>query len=137
MTVDPAGFVLARIVEDEARARARRPDWSSDDYEDLDRQERLFNEQWHTSHCGYRMGEFSDPCVCGVPARVLAECAAKRLIWVEHAVWVSRSSVWGGDPRYCVTCDRPGVPVRWPCPSMRALALPYAGHPDFRPEWKP
>jgi hypothetical protein len=134
----PAIFVLARIREDEARARAGRPDWNSDDYEGLARQEQQFNEQWHTSHCGYRIWEFSDDCVCDVPARVLAECAAKRLIWAEHAMWaVDSSSVWAGAAPYCLTCDRPGRAVSWPCPTMRALALPYAGHKDYRPEWKP
>jgi hypothetical protein len=23
------------------------------------------------------------------------------------------------------------------CPNLRALALPFAGHPDFRDEWNP
>lgn len=24
-----------------------------------------------------------------------------------------------------------------PCPTVRMLALPYAEHPDYRPEWRP
>jgi len=23
----------------------------------------------------------------------------------------------------------------WPCPTLRAFAAVYAGHPDYRPEW--
>ena len=55
------------------------------------------------------------------PARVLAECEAKRRI-VEL--------VGGGSsihrPGDCQDCD-----------VMRLLALPYADHPDYREEWKP
>ena len=52
------------------------------------------------------------------PARVLAECEAKRRI-VEHCDFdhLARSP---GDPYV-----------------LRLLALPYADHPDYREEWRP
>jgi hypothetical protein len=27
--------------------------------------------------------------------------------------------------------------VLWPCPTVRLLALPFAGHPDLQEEWRP
>ena len=33
-----------------------------------------------------------------------------------------------------IMCDNPDAP--WPCPTVRLLALPYAGHPDYRTEWQ-
>jgi phytoene/squalene synthetase len=52
------------------------------------------------------------------PARVLAECDAKRRIVAEA------DAGHGGYPD--------GVYF-----AVRALALPYADHPDYRPEWRP
>lgn len=61
-------FLLARIAEDEATARM----------------------VWERPHFGYcnTQGDLSslgDECTCGLPARVLAECEAKRAIvaWAE------------------------------------------------------
>jgi hypothetical protein len=62
------------------------------------------------------------------PARVLAECEAKRAIMVLH--------IYDWNPRgLCMADDEPG-----PCPTIRALAQPYADHPDYRDyrdEWHP
>jgi hypothetical protein len=46
------------------------------------------------------------------PARVLAEVEAKRQI-LDHLAY------------------------EWSSPILRYLALPYAGHPAYREEWKP
>jgi hypothetical protein len=53
------------------------------------------------------------------PSRVLAECAAKRLVlqWEDHE--------GQGFPRFFVDHMH------------RAFALPYADHPDYREEWRP
>ncbi len=32
-------------------------------------------------------------------------------------------------------CESPDAP--WPCATVRLIALPYAGHPDYREEWRP
>lgn len=70
------------------------------------------------------------------PDRALEEVVAKHRIMDEHAY----------DPlNGCRKCadgirwvnDRPVVnPSGWPCLTLRALALPYAGHPDYRDEWR-
>lgn len=68
------------------------------------------------------------------PARVLAECAAKRAIVAAHP------SVSGA----CETCvdkmshPRPSEwePVRHPCPTLRTIANVYADHPDFDETWR-
>jgi hypothetical protein len=52
------------------------------------------------------------------PARVLAECEAKRLLLQREP------------------CDDTGVGDD-PCHHLRALAVPYADHPDYREEWRP
>lgn len=76
------------------------------------------------------------------PARVLAEVAAKRAIVDLHTpkdrtgmyccpvcvsweLWVSQ------EPGEALPLDDA------PCATLRALALPYASHPDYRSEWKP
>jgi hypothetical protein len=70
------------------------------------------------------------------PARVLADVAAKRRIIDEHP------NTNDGDCGTCVD-GHWGYPVhggsspkRWPCTTLRLLALPYAGHPDYREEWQ-
>ena len=71
------------------------------------------------------------------PARVLADVEAKRRILAEHAVDAGL---------FCRTCFDPGTldrypdefsQRRFPCPTLRLLALPFASHPDYRDEWKP
>jgi hypothetical protein len=66
------------------------------------------------------------------PARVLAEVDAKRRILEQH----HRSG------QTCPRCslgteDGQVVFERDPCGTLRLLALPYAGHPDYRAEWAP
>ena len=90
-----AEFLLARIAEDEAIAR-RSVNWSEGITEWADGGD----PDWeHIARWD--------------PARVLAECEAKREIVVEMAY------------------DGLG-PREW---ILHQLALPYAGHPDYRQEW--
>lgn len=66
------------------------------------------------------------------PARVLDEVDAKRRILEQH----HRSGVTC--PRCSLgTEDGEVVFERDPCETLRALALPYADHPDHQPEWAP
>jgi hypothetical protein len=73
------------------------------------------------------------------PARVLAEVDAKRRILELHA------PVNDYDPNgpVCSTCGEAGNPgdetavVRWPCSTVRLVALPYADRPGYREEWRP
>jgi hypothetical protein len=70
------------------------------------------------------------------PARVLAEVEAKRQIMECHESWVA-----GNGDTICGRCEREHIDGRpgghFPCQTLRLLALPYAGHPDYRQEWKP
>ena len=64
------------------------------------------------------------------PARVLAECEAKRRIVARH-----------GGEHFCAI-DPPEGEAWWDCfegdcPTMLTLALPYAGHPDYDESWRP
>jgi hypothetical protein len=59
------------------------------------------------------------------PARVLAECDAKRRI-VED-LQDELANQHDPEPTTLQLADR----------TLRALALPYADHPDYREEWKP
>ena len=67
------------------------------------------------------------------PARVLAECEAKRRI-VEQArmaVRLSDETPDDGNPK----AERiHGAATAWEC-ALDVLALPYADHPDYRDEW--
>lgn len=67
------------------------------------------------------------------PARVLADVAAKRAILADH----HRTPM---DPEWCDRCDTGEsldnqVSADYPCPTLLALAQPYAEHPDFDPAW--
>lgn len=99
---DLTDFLTARLDEDEADARA----WSDIIYS-LDLEDR--------PHAGHRLN----------PARVLAECEAKRRI-------VSRCDlVLRGRPEGMFNAGQE-VDAN---DNLRALALPYADHPDYRQEW--
>jgi len=146
-------FLLARIEEDEASARAAvgndgPPTWLEDDTDgvygvrpDVDWDEVC---QSHTygvpNECDF------NPTACGIsmtddlvlehararhiarhdPARVLAECAAKRQILADHEPYDGTELCGGHDGRHTVE----------QCALRRVLAMPYAGHPDYNPEWR-
>jgi hypothetical protein len=70
------------------------------------------------------------------PARALAEVEATRRILADH------EAMPVGDRVFCRRCGEPpqwgfdATTVDFPCPTLLALALPYAGHPDFDPAWR-
>ena len=104
-------FLLARIAEDEAAARVagawlRAPDGHNDDvlWSVADGQAEPFLAQ-------YAVGRHFDHIAHHDPARVLAECEAKRQL-IERV----------GNPNWA---------------GFNILALPYADHPDYQQEWKP
>lgn len=66
-------------------------------------------------------------CNCAYPARVLAECEAKRRI-VSHCDLLIRGPEFG---HFTESDGDSGRTI------LRALALPYADHPDYREEWRP
>jgi hypothetical protein len=127
-TATLADFLLARIAEDEAAARAAHT--SGDGVE--------VGGSWHVDIGFVRGGvrdwslfeadEFdastSEEIAAHIarhdPARVLAECEAKRRI-VERCGWIGP-----GAPAYHLA---QGI--------LGELVLPYADHAEFREEWRP
>lgn len=82
------------------------------------------------------------------PRRVLAECEAKRRIVEAHPLTADVTPVHTGPTPDvgCETChtvtassidDVDYVEALGPCDTLLALALPYADHPDYQPEWRP
>lgn len=65
------------------------------------------------------------------PARVLAECEAKRRIVEDYAKCVRLRDI-----EHHVT-DYSGGELAAYETAVRFLALPHADHPDYRQEWKP
>ena len=119
MTLTLPDFLLARIAEDEEVAKAASPG------------------PWHLSAERDEVLAVDGITVCDAfalsspqvrataehiarhdPARVLAECAAKRLIL---RIWF--------ESEFCERDVMNDV--------IDALALPYADHPDYREEWRP
>ena len=76
-------------------------------------------------------------------SRWAAESKAKRLIGLLHSdngesQGYMPDGSYGDHPHACLTCGTFGeYAVPWPCPTLQLLALPYAGHADYRDEWKP
>ncbi|MQY37320.1 hypothetical protein SRB17_53240 [Streptomyces sp. RB17] len=61
------------------------------------------------------------------PARVLRELGVKQALLEEHHM---------RDDGRCHIRREAGRP-RWPCTTLRLLALPYAGHPGYDGSWRP
>lgn len=94
-------FLLARIAEDEAAARQQAALLNSGAVFDM--------------HTAWDVGP-------GDPARVLAECDAKRTLLNDATLnYGLRTS---GEPS--IFHER----------VLRIMAAPYADHPDFREEWR-
>ena len=128
-------FILARIAEDEAAVCA----WDSDGAAQV-------ASMWTGLEPGYATvasgrpasGWFADGRevedarhveVLYNPARVLAECEAKRAIVQGWGQFLAGAPEWAER-------EMPSV-LRMARMTLHALALPYADHPDYRQEWKP
>ncbi|WP_037558944.1 DUF6221 family protein [Spirillospora albida] len=118
MDTDLAGFLRARLDEDDALARACAGDshWTDDAIAVLAPQLAIEPRLHIARHD---------------PARVMDDVAAKRRMLDSH---YSHRGV-------CPTCfdqrNRPMLRERWPCETARLIALPYADHPDYQEEWRP
>lgn len=146
-------FMLARIAEDEALAR-------SAEERALTPWRATYGRQVEARHDGYLVtpedehSYSTDPpdevalhIARWDPARVLAECEAKRRIVEAHPLVTDPQrlvKVWtrASPGNACETCG--GNPVDssapiediGPCDTLLALAAIYADHPDCREEWK-
>lgn len=103
-----ADFLLARIAEDEERGHDALAEAQLDSLDNLP----------------FLMRRL---VVAHGPHRVLAECEAKRRIVGALAQVVGREHDSLEAMAALAACRY----------SLRQLAQPYAGHPDYREEWKP
>lgn len=127
-------FLLARIAEDEAEAQACvvevGPTRAGELYEDgsgLAEADAFPSYPW-----GVGPSELAYMAGSGHPARVLAECEAKRQIIELH----QRCNVHDHPGDECDACQRCGDGSIWPCDTLLAVASVYADHPDFDPAWR-
>lgn len=67
------------------------------------------------------------------PARALYECTAKRMIVALHSISPPTPTPDPFDTPPAL-CAHDGT--RYPCLTLRALALPYANHPSYREDWR-
>jgi len=116
-------FLTARIDEDEAvalaategpwHANGKRDDgeWAADGCRIEGAGIIIYDESGHDEDQAAHIARHD-------PARVLAECEAKRLLLELHGPH-------GRDTEAL------------PCRELAVLALPYADHPDYQPEWRP
>ena len=102
-------FLLARFAEDEAVAR----------------RVTLDDGTWSWASVDFNFSEAAEHGNRWSPARVLAECEAKRRI-VE---WAESPPCWYAP---CGLANQ----VESTDALLRALALPHADHPDFDPAWR-
>ena len=129
-----AEFLLARIAEDEQIAREAPPSpW------DLDTDRCCVGHSGHPAKYlgGGNAAEMTDAAehiAHWDPARVLAECDAKRRI----VGMCAEDAALAMNYRTAVKATT----SEWDLLSLardtlKTLALPYADHPDYREEWKP
>ena len=109
MSGDIAGFLAARLDEDEARARAALEEWDDESarYEWEDLPDTSFaHARWHD------------------PARVLREVEADRRLIAEHEAGLL-------DPR--------NAPDSWPALRfvIKLRAVIWSDHPEYLESWKP
>ena len=128
-----AEFLLARIAEDESAARlaGNIQAWRSDTHGTyLTRDGKRFLT---VDLDAAGAGEYWNYAARHFPARVLAECAAKRAI-VEKRLAIGLpdrpidgGQAWLSGAHEAVDAERGHI--------LRTLAAVYADHPDYAPEW--
>jgi hypothetical protein len=146
---DLVAFLRARLDEDEQAARAVHvpPDWHQGPGDDpewaSDEMVLWWPPEFHTPYeqdKHWRGLTVNTPELAAYlarhdPARVLAEVDAKRRLLKMHTT--RRRTFTPGKPIVegvtCPICYR----ADGACSTLRVLALPYAQHPDYRPEWAP
>ena len=135
-----AEFLIARIAEDEEAAKqiSGQHWWAASHPADSwiiasDEGPVVYNEGAPTEAEAAHIARWD-------PARVLAECEAKRRI-VEWHPAVSGTGRDGEAVTGCANCignaAGQSFTIAGPCLTIRLLTLPYADHPDYRDEWKP
>lgn len=139
-------FLLARIADDEEKARAASPGgWQYGTIESVAGGTLYDETRSSATSCPKKLTPTATRSVVALrllvgqigdaahiahwhPARVLAECKAKRRVIGQHPHELNADDT----VRRCSTCRGEGL-----CGTLRALAAVYADHPDYRPEWRP
>lgn len=127
MSEDLVQFLRARLDEDERMARLAL-DQTGDNWRAYYKQIVATNPRFGEDPADATTSEVADHIARHDPTRVHAEVEAKRRIVALHC------DARGGDPS-CSSLDYPEKAED--CETLRLLALPYADHPDYRPEWRP
>ncbi|HEY8664630.1 MAG TPA: DUF6221 family protein [Propionibacteriaceae bacterium] len=120
---DLAAWLLEQIAEDEAVARG------------------VLTQRWDAISFHDEARDDVPHIVRWSPARVLAECAAKRALVELHSDGGQSDGYtgagYGGVDHACLECGSFGeYGVAWPCSTLRALAQPYRDRPGWRDEWE-
>lgn len=129
-------FLLARIAEDEAWAKALMGErWFQGSSSRRDMPKRgLYLRGGETHLVDLWDANASAHIARHDPARVLAECEAKRRIVHQHGAGEGHEC-----PDGFMDSAETDPHTGWEndCQTLKFLALPYADHPDYREEWKP
>ncbi len=161
MTTPLSDFLLARIAEDEALARdaAVYSDYQLRQFVDGTgkwgsgrggpRQTQIVAGPFYVYMSNFAKAKRLDQVASHVaqhdPARVLAECEAKRRLVTEvhfdrlaesHADDDEYDVPWIPECASC-SCFSDCVVYLENCTTLQLLALPYADHDDYREEWRP
>lgn len=91
----------------------------------------IYDEGGHTK-------EQADHIAANDPRDTIARCEAELAILDEHHP--EDADYRDGDgiertSRECITCEPPGTPDNYPCPTVRLLAAGYKHWPGYRAEW--
>ncbi len=119
---DLDGFLLARIAEDQRLAAEAAAATGQESWDGVP---------------GVLPREAADHVAHHDPARVLAECAAKRRLVLACRDARPDLHLLGARPQ---GLDFPLPPTdqhQLAALTLALLALPYAAHPDYRPAWRP
>jgi len=144
-TTSLADFLLQRIADDEAVAReaqalARSP-WRATYGRQVEEPEpgHLVTPEDEYAHSDEPPDAIALHIARHDPARVLADCAARRAI-VELHVGSAEHGYGSVTGLACVVCvkyhaDMDCENESWPCLTLRHLAAPYASDSDFDEAW--
>ncbi|MEU9661912.1 DUF6221 family protein [Streptomyces chartreusis] len=97
-------------------------------------QKRKIGRRWNGSFEGLYMAEH---IVRHDPSHVLREIEAKRQLLDEHQDVNDGSCGTCVDGQWGYPTHGGSSPQRFPCRTLRLLALPYAHRPGYREEWRP
>ncbi|MFD3999866.1 DUF6221 family protein [Streptomyces rubiginosohelvolus] len=150
MTDALVAFVKARLDDDERVACAARDDVGEAEW--IGSQES--GHPWRYQHQGV-WGEHDGLCSEAPPvaetasrpvqdhiarhdpARTLREIEAKRQLLDEHQDVNDGSCGTCVDGKWGYPTHGGSSPQSYPCRTLRLLALPYSGHPEYKEAWRP